>query len=215
MRKKLKQEYESAITERDIFGTQLIRRNDELELLYEKIKILQSTLSKGEVQYQERLSDIGILQKKCIDLQRETTIFKKQSSSIVDYKKEIYHLEKELIQERLQVKALSEELETPINCHRWRKLEGTDPDTFEMIQKIKTLQRRLIKKTEEVVDKEILIQEKQKLIEELQDLLRRQPGPEIAEQLALNQHNVKEKIRQMKSMAAELNMYQAQVILSR
>lgn len=34
------------INERDILGTQLIRRNDELALLYEKLKIQQSTLKK-------------------------------------------------------------------------------------------------------------------------------------------------------------------------
>lgn len=48
------------------------------------------------------------------------------------------------------MKALSEELENPMNVHRWRKLEGSDPTTFEMIQKIHTLQKRLISKTEEV-----------------------------------------------------------------
>ena len=36
------------ISERDILGTQLVRRNDELALLYEKIKIQQSTLNKGD-----------------------------------------------------------------------------------------------------------------------------------------------------------------------
>jgi chromosome segregation ATPase len=40
---------------RDALGTQLIRRNDELALLYEKIKILQTTLNKGEAQYQQRI----------------------------------------------------------------------------------------------------------------------------------------------------------------
>lgn len=45
---------------------------------------------------------------------------------------------------------MSEELENPMNVHRWRKLEGSDPTTFEMIQKIHTLQKRLISKTEEV-----------------------------------------------------------------
>jgi hypothetical protein len=53
-------------------------------------------------------------------------------------------------QERTKVKALSEELENPLNVHRWRKLEGSDPSTYEMIQKIQTLQKRLIAKTEEV-----------------------------------------------------------------
>jgi hypothetical protein len=48
---RLKKDYQNVINERDILGTQLIRRNDELALLYEKIKILQSTLARGEVQY--------------------------------------------------------------------------------------------------------------------------------------------------------------------
>jgi hypothetical protein len=41
-----------------VLGTQLIRRNDELALLYEKIKIQQTTLQNGEIQYRERLQDI-------------------------------------------------------------------------------------------------------------------------------------------------------------
>ena len=65
--------------------------------------------------------------------------------------------------EKTKVKALSEELENPMNVHRWRKLEGSDPATYEMIQKIQTLQKRLIMKTEEVVEKDLLIQEKEKL----------------------------------------------------
>lgn len=38
-----------------------------------------------------------------------------------------------------------------------------------------------------------------------------QPGPEVAEQLSVYQASLKEKTRQMKAMASELNMYQAQV----
>ncbi len=110
-----------------------------------------------------------------------------------------------------QVKALSEELENPLNVHRWRKLEGSDPSTYEMIQKIQTLQKRLIAKTEEVVEKDLLIQEKEKLYMELKNILARQPGPEVAEQLSVYQANLREKTKQMKAMASELNMYQAQV----
>jgi hypothetical protein len=36
---KQKKDYEMVINERDILGTQLIKRNEELALLYEKIKI--------------------------------------------------------------------------------------------------------------------------------------------------------------------------------
>lgn len=204
-------EYEQVVNERDILGTQLIRRNDELALLYEKIKIQQSTLRKGEAQYQERLNDIRVLKLKAKDLMRELMISRKQGSQTDDLKREVFRLQKDLLQEKTKVKALSEELENPMNVHRWRKLEGSDPATYEMIQKIQTLQKRLIMKTEEVVEKDLLIQEKEKLYVELKNILARQPGPEVAEQLSVYQHNLKEKTRQMKAMASELNMHQAQV----
>jgi len=128
-------EYEQVINERDILGTQLIRRNDELALLYEKIKIQQSTLRKGEAQYQERLNDLRVLKLKVKDVMRELMISKKQGSQTDDLKREVFRLQKDLLQEKTKVKALSEELENPMNVHRWRKLEGSDPATYEMIQK--------------------------------------------------------------------------------
>lgn len=38
---------EQIMNDRDIIGAQLVRRNDELGLLYEKINILQITLRRG------------------------------------------------------------------------------------------------------------------------------------------------------------------------
>ena len=141
-----RKEYDQVITERDILGTQLIRRNDELALLYEKVKILKSTLEKGQAQYNERLADVRVLKLKVGDLTRELGIARDQAGQLAELKRELYRLQRELLQERTKVKALSEELENPMNVHRWRKLEGSDPATYEMIQKIQTLQKRLIAK---------------------------------------------------------------------
>jgi len=77
-------------------------------------------------------------------------------------------------------------------------VQGSDPSQYEMIQKMQMLQKRLISKTEEVVEKELLIQEKEKLYMELKHILARQPGPEVAEQLQTYQATLKEKTRQMK-----------------
>lgn len=93
--------------------------------------------------------------------------------------------------------------EKHLNLHmRWVSFicvfQGSDPSTYEMIQKIQTLQKRLIAKTEEVVEKELLIQEKEKLYVELKHILARQPGPEVAEQLQIYQQTMKEKTKQMK-----------------
>jgi len=98
---------------------------------------------------------------------------------IADLKNEINNLEKDLLTEKNKVKALNDELENPMNVHRWRKLEATDQENFERILKIQTLQRRLIAKTEEVNEKENLIREKEKLFMELKNILSRQPGVEI------------------------------------
>ena len=90
-------------------------------------------------------------------------------------------------------------------------LESSDPQRFEMIKKIQGLQKRIIQKTEEVVEKDLLIQEKEKLYVELKNILGRQPGPEVAEQLAVYQSNLKQKMQQMKAMSSELDMYKQQV----
>ena len=138
---KLDEQYDMIVSERDILGTQLIRRNEELELLYEKIKIQQSTLKKGEVQYREKLNTIENLKERTADYMREVKLFKKQVQEIPDLKRDVHSLQKELIEEKLKVKALSEELENPMNVHRWRKLEGTEREAYEMITKIQTLQK--------------------------------------------------------------------------
>merc|ERR1719245_2781508 len=126
-------------------------------------------------------------------------------------KSEVHHLQRELLKERTKVKALSEELENPINVHRWRKLSGSDPDKFESIQKIQTLQRRLIEKTEQIVEKDLIIGEKERLYAELKNILSRQPGPEVIEQLTVYQNTLKQRTRQIKSNTAEMNMLQTQI----
>jgi chromosome segregation ATPase len=204
-------EYEAVINERDILGSQLIRRTEELAALYEKIKIQKSTLTKGEVQYEERMAEIVLLRERWQEMAAERRISQAQIANVDELRNEVYQLQRELLQERTKIKALSEELERPLNVHRWRKLEGSDPQRFDMIRKIQALQRRLINKTEEVIEKDLLIQEKEKLYIELKNILARQPGPEVAEQLSVYQQNLKEKQRQMKAMNSELEMYKSQL----
>lgn len=79
-----KKQLDQVIQERDILGTQLVRRNDELALLYEKIKIQQSTLNKGEIQYKSRVEDIRILKLEIKRLRREKKILSVKVSNVDD-----------------------------------------------------------------------------------------------------------------------------------
>ncbi|KAJ3398390.1 hypothetical protein HDU80_008980 [Chytriomyces hyalinus] len=210
-RSKLKKEYDSIVQARDVLGSQLIRRNEEISLLYEKIKIQTSTLNKGEIQYYERIEDIRVLKLEIKKLRREKAILQSETQNVDGLRTEIFKLHRDVLKERTRVKVLEEELESPMNIHRWRKLSGSDPTMFELITKMQALQKRLIQKTEEVVEKETQLNHKDKLYQEVKGLLQRQPGPEVMEELQVLKANVKSKVRECKSLASELNMYHSQV----
>ena len=55
MIKRQKRELDALIGERDILGSQLVRRNDELSLLYQKVKLLQILIANGNRVYDTRI----------------------------------------------------------------------------------------------------------------------------------------------------------------
>uniref|UniRef100_A0A8C1QT37 Cilia and flagella associated protein 58 n=1 Tax=Cyprinus carpio TaxID=7962 RepID=A0A8C1QT37_CYPCA len=205
-----KKELDQVRNERDLLGMQLMKRNEALALLYEKIKIQHSIMNKGDIQYNERLEDIRLLKLEIKKQRREKNILNKTVSNVEDLRHEVFHMQRELLKERTRCRALEDELGNPLNVHRWRKLEASDPSSFELIQKIHSLQRRLIAKTQEVVEKELMLQEKEKLYVELKHILARQPGPEAAEKLQVYQRTLREKTKQLKVLTAELNMHESQ-----
>lgn len=89
-----------------------------------------------------------------VRMMNDIKMLKTQNSAISDQKALIHNLSRELTEAKLKVKALSEEIENPMNIHRWRKLEATDTAIYETMTKIQSIQKRLIVKTEEVKKKE-------------------------------------------------------------
>ncbi|XDV15576.1 hypothetical protein PO909_015627 [Leuciscus waleckii] len=81
---RLKRELDQVMSERDLLGTQLVKRNDALKLLYEKIKIQQSIMNKGDLYYNERLEDIRLLKIEIKKQRREKNILNKTTSNVED-----------------------------------------------------------------------------------------------------------------------------------
>ncbi|NXH94477.1 CFA58 protein, partial [Pachycephala philippinensis] len=209
-RVKQKKEFDKVLCERHALGTQLIRRNDEVALLYEKVKIQQAILNRGETEYRQRMEDMRILKLEIKKLRREKGILGKSAANVEELRWEFNHMQKELLREQTRCKILEEELQKPLQVHRWRKLEASDPTTFELILKVQRLQKRLITKTGEVIEKEFLLQEKEKLYVELRHVLARQPGPEAMEQLQQYRNILREKTKQIKALSSELSMCETQ-----
>ncbi|CAD7950233.1 unnamed protein product [Amoebophrya sp. A25] len=187
--------------------SQLIKRNEELQNLYETLKVQQSKLLHGENEYKAVCDSVVEMQKQIERLKDEVQKCRGQMSNSTNIKRQIHALERELIHEQCKVRHLEEEMRYPMNVHRWRRLEGSDPQAYELMLGIKSLQRRLINKTEEVIECDMLTQEKEKLYVQLKNILARQPGPEVSEQLQWYTRSLKEKTAQMRAMAEELSGY--------
>ncbi|CAL8470043.1 g9585 [Coccomyxa elongata] len=208
-RARQRKETEAVVRDRDVLGSQLVRRNDELALLHEKIWLQQSTISQGNAAYRERLAEMRTLRLQLADLVRETSVLRERAAAAEALKREVHELGRQVLQERAKVQALGQELENPLNVHRWRKLEGSTPAAYEMLMKCQALQRRLITTTEACVEKDAQIQEQEKIYLELKAILARQPGPEAALHISALQAQLREKQKQLESLVGELNMEQA------
>ena len=182
----------------DLMQNQIILRNDEIVLLYEKLKLLNSALTKGEFFYNERIEDIRVLKLEVKKLRREKSVLSTEAKINMDLRKEILDLKNQAIVNDTKMKVLEDELSNPLNIHRWRKLSGSDPESYELILKIQTLQRLLIKKTEDLIQKEQELKDKDILYEKLKKILQRQPGIKTMEQLRYYRDSLKSKINESK-----------------
>ncbi|XP_047511970.1 cilia- and flagella-associated protein 58-like [Pieris napi] len=210
-RAKLMKELEGLVNERDVVGAQLVRRNDEISLLYEKIRILEVTLHRGERQYEQRVEDIRLLRLEIIRLRKEKNLLSKGIENMTDLRLEVFNLERELGRERLRVRALEEALETPLNVHRWRKLQGTDPESVHLTQKLRLTQKKVLAQSEMLVAKDRELKETRNLYGAVKDMLALQPSPEIQQTLNRTQRALAQRTSKMKCLIAELSMREKQV----
>ncbi|PSN42585.1 Cilia- and flagella-associated protein 58 [Blattella germanica] len=208
---KQKKKMVQLVNERDIAGTQIVRRNDKLTIMIEKTKLMQHTLDRGEAQYNQRLEDIRLLKMEIKRLRQEKNLLCKSVNSAVDMRQEMLHLNRDLTRAQQKCKALEDEIVSPVNIHRWRKLEGSDPDTFELIKKIQLLERRLLIKDKEAQKQEAKLHETDRLYQNLRDLLSRQPGQEVSIRLQKTQMALQSRGRKMKCLISERNMFEAEV----
>ncbi|XP_043526995.1 cilia- and flagella-associated protein 58-like [Frieseomelitta varia] len=206
-----RKDIENVMNERDMLGTQLVRRNDELSLQYSRIKVLHGTLQRGQVQYNERLDDIRLLKLEVKKLRTEKALLIKNIQNMSDLRNEVFHLNHDLTRERLKVMALEEEVQTPLNIHRWRKLEGSDPNTYELLKKIQILQKRIIKMAADMIEKEKKIKDTEKLYMNLREILSKHPGPEVAISLNKTQKALRERGRKVKCLLAQLSTCEVQM----
>jgi chromosome segregation ATPase len=119
---RLKEAYEDAVENRNYTGIQLIDRNDELCILYEKANIQESILKHGMVQLNQRDEDIRTTAIELADLERDIDLCQKVLPQVRDMEEELAELMMRLDEERWKAEVLENDLTDPTNATRWRKI---------------------------------------------------------------------------------------------
>jgi len=208
---KLKKRYEIAVEERNYTGIQLIDRNDELCILYEKSNMQQSVLKKGEVVIRDKEEEIRMIDLQVAELCRDIEVTRRKLPQIPELEQQIVTLQSQLEEERALAERLSAELEAPENSKRWRKLEGKDPEPEDLAAKLQVLEERLNDKKEQLLEKDLVLEEVTNLANRLrtQALEGREDTLELAKRVNDFQARIKSTTRRMMSTVSELSMYQA------
>jgi len=166
---RLKKQYEQAVEERNYTGIQLIDRNDELCILYEKSNIQEQILRNGELELNQREEELRVLALELGKCEWMYSVTTKLLPQLPRYRKEIEELKRLLELERKRSEELSYELESPSNESRYRLLQGKDLSIEEMQKKITHLEDRLNLKKEQLLEKELVLEEVGALSERLRN----------------------------------------------
>lgn len=206
----LKTRYEHAVEERNVTGVQLIDRNDELCILYERSNQQQETLRKGELEIIKLEEEIRLLRLYTEELNRKYLVAKHRVPYMHNLQEEIKKLKLQLEKEQKLTEELSQKLEDPKNLDRWRPLEGSDPDIEQLISKIQVLESRLDKKREIVLEKELILEEITTLTEKLrnQAVTKRENAKLLADELNDLHGKIRDITKKMLASVSELSMYQ-------
>jgi chromosome segregation ATPase len=210
----LKEKYEQVCESRNYTGIQLIDRNDELCILYEKANIQEAIQKRGENEIRGKDDEIRMLHLELSEVKRQIEVHMKQIPQVPELSAQVLALRSELDDVKAKEKELALQLEDPDNLKRFRELKGEDPDEEALEAKIQVLEERLNNKKEQLLEKELVLEEITTLADKLrsQALTGRQGTLELSERVNDFQSRIKILTRRMMATVSELSMFQATAI---
>jgi chromosome segregation ATPase len=201
-------ELATVLSERDVLNAQLVARDRELEQVYERLRAQKAALVRGAEQYERRRAEVDAAEALIADLQAEVKLAEAQVGNVDQLGREAKRLRESLDRERSKAARLMQELARPINVHRWRGLQISDPERFRLIQRVAALQKRLVASQADLEAKDAAIAERERLYAQLKEALARQPGAgEVGEQIRSYEANLKHKRKQLAALRSELDTY--------
>ncbi|XP_032895751.1 coiled-coil domain-containing protein 146 [Amblyraja radiata] len=208
---KLRKKYESIVQNRNERGIQLIEREEEVCIFYEKLSIQDSLISNGDVELQSTEEEKRILKIQLAEETRKIQNLRKDIPCKQEMGKHLAILQRELELSQDKVQSLEKILVDPSSENRTRLLGGDDPSFDNLHQRVNEMELTLARKEEQILEKDLILEQVDRLAERtnVKAMNGKQDTLALAKKVNDVQGKMKDITRKMMAVVSELSMQQA------
>jgi len=210
-----KRAYEAAVELRNYTGIQLIDRNDELCVLYEKSNIQEKTLDGGEVGLRAIAEESRGLKTTLTDQERYVRLARAKGPDMPVWAEKVLTMKQQLATVAAETAALAARLEQPSSGESWTPLGGDDPTLEELQQREMAITRQVDLTREALLARNMAREEADAVIATLkaEAVVGEAAGMESSATLARTVNELQAKLRdvtrRLMALVSELSLYQA------
>ncbi|XP_060051642.1 coiled-coil domain-containing protein 146 [Erinaceus europaeus] len=209
----LRKKYEKAVQRRNESGVQLIEREEEVCIFYEKINIQEKMKLNGELEMHILEEKIRFLKLNISEKQRQIHVTQKLLPAKRSLDADLAVLQIQFSQCTDRVKHLEQQFINP-HSNRARLIPGKDLTEEEMIKKLDALELQLAKKEEKLLEKDFIYEQVSRLTDRLSSKTQASKHDTLLLAKKMNgyQKKIKDATEKMMALVAELSMKQALTI---
>ncbi|XP_077603116.1 coiled-coil domain-containing protein 146 isoform X2 [Crocuta crocuta] len=210
----LRKRYEKAVQRRNESGVQLIEREEEVCIFYEKINIQDKMKLNGEIEIHVLEEKIRFLKLKIAEKQRQIQVTQKLLPTKKALDADLAVLQIQFSQCTDRIKDLEKQFINPEGENRTRFITGKDMTQEEMIKKLDSLELQLAKKEEKLLEKDFIYEQVSRLTDRLFSKTQacKQDTLLLAKKMNGYRRKIKDATEKMMALVAELSMKQALAI---
>ncbi|XP_055468960.1 coiled-coil domain-containing protein 146 [Psammomys obesus] len=210
----LRKKYEKAIQRRNESGVQLIEREEEVCIFYEKINIQGKMQLHGDIEIRVLEEKIRFLKLKISEKQRQICVTQKLLPTKAALDADLAVLQIQFAQCSDRIKDLEKRFLDPADKKRTRYIKGKDLTEEEMLKKLDMLELQLAKKEEKLLEKDFIYEQVSQLTNKLKGKTRtcKEDTLLLAKKMNGYQRRIKNATEKMMALVAELSMKQALTI---
>ncbi|KAJ8382048.1 hypothetical protein SKAU_G00028260 [Synaphobranchus kaupii] len=208
----LRKSYDNAVQSRNDRGVQLLERENEICIFYERVNVQEGLIQDGNMEIQVMEEEMGLLDMLIAKEKREIDLSRKLLPNKRNLEEEITTLQIRLSECKDRRLALEKAVEDQQS--RVRRLEGTDPSSDQLIKKIEKLEKSLAEQEEQLLEKELVYDQVTQLSQRIRAKAEdgKQDTLDLAKKVNELQSQLKDTTKKLMSAVSELSMEQAKAM---